>query len=299
MRFVNRETVDEPDSLKTPSVAVKAEKDAALIFYRTYDPLAEDAKGYVFVNYNGYDVKAQLKLLFDNKCAYCESDLGDNLDVEHFRPKLGVTEDPAHPGYWWLAHTWSNLLPSCEPCNRLRLQHLITEQTTVEEFSAFLTTKPKQSYGKANQFPIAGARALYNSGKIEDEKPDLIDPTQDDPQPFLKWSRAGHYSVVLARADGAEERKRALTTINAFALNRTNLVRNRTRTLSTLRFQAEKIIEQLGKNMDQGGSQEHINQALVRVEQIRRFQDADQEFTAMVKDFIDEFTQELLSYVAR
>jgi len=70
--------------------------------------------------------------LFHNKCAYCEIYLSGFIpDAEHFRPKGKVTyqsstikvkdEDGTeivHPGYFWLAYNWKNLLPSCHTCNR-------------------------------------------------------------------------------------------------------------------------------------------------------------------------------------
>lgn len=78
-----------------------------------------------------------LKLnVFHNKCAYCESTLTANPgDTEHFRPKNSVRvrrpdgtfdvvkvvdedgEEIPHPGYFWLAYHWQNLLPSCKYCN--------------------------------------------------------------------------------------------------------------------------------------------------------------------------------------
>ena len=46
------------------------------------------------------------------KCCYCERrrDTNAEADIEHFRPKLEVTENSEHPGYWWLAYEWNNLL---------------------------------------------------------------------------------------------------------------------------------------------------------------------------------------------
>jgi hypothetical protein len=50
-------------------------------------------------------MKQHLFELFDNKCAYCESRVlhVSPGEVEHYRPKGRVTEDPDHPGYYWLA----------------------------------------------------------------------------------------------------------------------------------------------------------------------------------------------------
>ena len=73
------------------------------------------------------------KCNFFGKCAYCESLITNNQpgDVDHYRPKgrvmdannkpvmitTALGENP-HPGYYWLAYQFSNLLPSCIDCNR-------------------------------------------------------------------------------------------------------------------------------------------------------------------------------------
>jgi len=54
-----------------------------------------------------------------DKCWYVECrNLGTDDDMDHFRPKGGVKEDPAHPGYYWLAFEWTNLRLSCHRANR-------------------------------------------------------------------------------------------------------------------------------------------------------------------------------------
>lgn len=60
--------------------------------------------------YNHPEVKAQLKEMFADKCAYCEhkTAVGYYGDIEHFRPKAVY---PAH------TFTWFNLLFSCAICN--------------------------------------------------------------------------------------------------------------------------------------------------------------------------------------
>src|ERR1017187_1275078 len=79
--------------------------------------------------------------VFYDKCAYCECLIsGYYGDAEHFRPKGAVKykdisgefvkasceiPDPAgtnvlameHPGYFWLADDWRNLVPACVYCN--------------------------------------------------------------------------------------------------------------------------------------------------------------------------------------
>jgi hypothetical protein len=70
--------------------------------------------------------------VFFGMCAYCEAAVDAVYvgDAEHYRPKGEVTQrddgrevvvtDPdgtPHPGYYWLAYDWRNVLPSCYKCN--------------------------------------------------------------------------------------------------------------------------------------------------------------------------------------
>jgi hypothetical protein len=278
---------------------VAAEIKAAKDFYPTYDPLAPKAKGYSFKEYKGYDVTFALRNLFHNKCAYCETNLGDGLEVEHFRPKGGVTGERQHKGYWWLAHKWTNLLPSCVPCNQRRRQHLVTEEMTPEQLLALSAKQARASHGKANQFPISGARAVCETDDLDAEQPLLIDPAKEDPEPFFSWSRTGHFSVVLPAPLNQALQQRALSSISVFALNRSRLVQARTNLLTLLRYQAEEIREELEADSADGGlSPEHLARALRRVAGLRRMHGPDQPFSAMVKAFIDDLAEELLSRVA-
>ncbi len=75
--------------------------------------------------------KKTLSEEFHGKCAYCDRRLTTQLegDVEHIRPKNRVCDehgtqirsarypDRDHPGYWWLAYDWENLVISCKECN--------------------------------------------------------------------------------------------------------------------------------------------------------------------------------------
>lgn len=82
-----------------------------------------------------------LEHVFYDRCAYCERQIsGFYGDAEHYRPKGAVRRkttsgeficsecgiaNPAdgqnlilgHPGYFWLAYDWRNLVPSCSICN--------------------------------------------------------------------------------------------------------------------------------------------------------------------------------------
>ena len=118
---------------------------------------------------------------FHGKCAYCETYIAQTQqgDIEHFRPKLGVTDEDdniieveyepdrpePHKGYYWLAYDWRNLLPSCAFCNRPR-------------------TVDGKKIGKHNRFPVNGSHATCPD-EIGGEEPLLINPLEDDPEEHL------------------------------------------------------------------------------------------------------------------
>lgn len=180
---------------------------------------------------------------FYGKCAYCESYISDfqHGDVEHFRPKGGVTDendvtvflkdnngDPIldednreipHPGYYWLAYDWKNLLPSCIVCN---------EPKTIND----------RKIGKHNRFPVIRNHA-QTPEDVEAEQPLLINPASnledDDPQLHLtidtQTGIIGHLT------------ERGKMCINVFGLNlRDQLVKDRKRAIDEVRALFSKIL---------------------------------------------------------
>jgi hypothetical protein len=116
--------------------------------------------------------------LFNDKCAYCETVIGSNQpgDVEHYRPKGRLRDHTSkvvrvkvrntemdHPGYWWLAYDWLNLLPSCIDCNRRR-RHGADQALA----------------GKADLFEVRGSRAALPNDDLKKEQPLLLDPSTPD-----------------------------------------------------------------------------------------------------------------------
>jgi hypothetical protein len=91
-----------------------------------------------------------LENFFHDKCAYCETKkVRTTFHAEHFRPKAMVKSEDGkvkitdhdgkeidHPGYFWLAFNWKNLLPSCADCNT--------------------------NLGKGNQFPIPKTKKYWS-----------------------------------------------------------------------------------------------------------------------------------------
>lgn len=65
------------------------------------------------------DVRGVLYAMQGRVCAYCGADISEaGIDVEHYRPKGNVLEDPEHGGYWWLAYELTNYMLSCTICNQ-------------------------------------------------------------------------------------------------------------------------------------------------------------------------------------
>ena len=103
-------------------------------------------------------------------------------EAEHYRPKNAVTTEVdgkavkvtqanglPHPGYYWLAYDWRNLLPSCQVCNN----------------------------AKSSQFPITGKR-VFDPQEGPDpatldkiEKPLLLNPYRDHPGEHLNFGIDG------------------------------------------------------------------------------------------------------------
>jgi hypothetical protein len=165
--------------------------------------------------------------LFYGKCAYCECDYGSDQhkgDVEHYRPKGAVRsaagkvayavesssgELKEHPGYYWLAYDWRNLLPSCQACNR-RAKNFGGETT-----------------GKASLFAISGTYVMDPELEPierlnEQERPLLLNPRYDDPSKHFRFdvkkgvvcptSPRGEYTkkILGLNRDRLPERRRHL-----------------------------------------------------------------------------------------
>jgi uncharacterized protein (TIGR02646 family) len=147
---------------------------------------------------------------FYGKCAYCECPIPgfQHGDIEHFRPKGEVTNEEHelidHPGYYWLAYDWKNLLPACIACNQP-------------------TSDDEKKMGKRNRFPVIGQHA-QNPDDIIIEQPMLINPAsgndEDDPSQHLAIDTTT--GLMIGLSDRGE------MCIKVFGLNdRDNLVHER------------------------------------------------------------------------
>jgi hypothetical protein len=187
-----------------------------------------------------------LEEVFHGKCAYCESklDLDRYLgDVEHFRPKGRVTSAKDrekrervtvkvengfvldHPGYFWLAYDWRNLMPACSACNSrakadqfpANAECLLMVRLSAEEVKTLLA-EPLAS----KVYP----ELYYLSPEDLDQRecPLLLNPLnpqpERDPCEHLRFSIDG--SVLAVESSELGE-----NSINVFNLNRDTLKRER------------------------------------------------------------------------
>jgi hypothetical protein len=150
--------------------------------------------------------------VFFGMCAYCESDVESVYvgDAEHYRPKGKVTQREGdreievtcpdgnpHPGYYWLAYDWRNILPSCYKCNT--------------------------HFGKGTQFPARRHACSPDVGADPNaldafEEPFLLHPFKPnyDPKKYLIFDNLGGIA-------SKDEDEAAAITIDVFDLDRKGL----------------------------------------------------------------------------
>jgi uncharacterized protein (TIGR02646 family) len=297
MIFVER-IGEVPTSLSSAETTRQAED--AIEHYKTWK--AGDRGFGRFTRYREYDVQVALRRLFRGKCAYCEKKLEKGFfEVEHYRPKASDIGS-AHPGYWWLALKWNNLLPTCPGCNKGLKQHIVTADMTVAEVEALQATEPKALAGKATQFPVGAARLVASDDDHEAEQPHIIDPTRSDPKPELRWRHDAAFSVLEAAEQPGGISILGAETIRCLALNRIDLVQGRTAVLTFLRAHRERIMADLENGAAEDGDPAllglHLRYAMRRVDDIKLHAEPDQPFSAMAQSFVDAFVDELRDWAA-
>ena len=165
------------------------------------------------------NVREPLFALHKGKCSYCERkrDKKRESDIDHYRPKTAVTEDPEHPGYWWLAYEWTNYLFSCKRCNQSN---------------------------KKNHFPLLTGSSRVASPKddLADEQPVIINPIDDDPENYLSydWRDGGG---VYVKMTGTDCQQRGKCTIDILDLNERSLMEERATDLSLLTLVAQTMCD--------------------------------------------------------
>jgi uncharacterized protein (TIGR02646 family) len=156
--------------------------------------------------YGDNSVKTALISAQHKKCCFCERLIGEDGDVEHFRPKSAYCQTKGErlqrPGYYWLAYDWENLYLSCGPCNQRQKRNL------------FPLLQPKN-------------RAHLNNNDITHEESLFIDPGKEDPSQHIEFRGEIPYAVSGS--------KKGKPTIQNLKLDRNILNEARLRHLQKLR----------------------------------------------------------------
>ena len=285
----------------------KTEIQLAREYYAQQPP---PPKAFDFSRYKEFPVCQELDALFHGKCAYCESPYRavDSLDVEHFRPKGRVAESKTHPGYWWLAAMWTNLLPSCPPCNQRRRHVDYKPGMTLEEFERALQKDPKKTSGKANSFPVRHDHWVDDeNGDLTTEDPLLINPTLRDPADHLEWvfdwndhDYLWHADPVIAavapRQVNGEDDPYGKTSIAVYGLNRAGLVRERMERIKDLQPLCRTVVATLDNLARAQTAEEQTRfraQLVAQKKDLKGYTQENQRYAGMVRAFLVEFETEL------
>jgi uncharacterized protein (TIGR02646 family) len=155
-----------------------------------------------------------LKAASHGKCWYCEArEMRSDMVVDHFRPKNAISERRSHPGYYWLAFEWRNFRLSCTFCNSRRVD-----------------PSGRTSGGKHHHFPVfePPPHASTPAESIETERPELLDPVNDDDPKLLTFHPNG-YPREAVQDRVAFEHRRARRSVQLYHLDHQPLVRARKR----------------------------------------------------------------------
>jgi uncharacterized protein (TIGR02646 family) len=205
--------------------------------------------------YGSSAVKQMLMKAHHNKCCYCEQVFGAprDLAVEHFRPKSGARQarrgkETYHPGYYWLAYDWDNLLLSCHECNSTYKQIL------------FPLVNPKR-------------RARSHHKNIALERPLFVHPALQDPRDHIRFHEdSPKHLTEIGRV-----------TIEEIGLDRPLLREARLKELKRLRFY-RKVIVDAGKHPGSQPLQNLANEAREFLKDAIRPEAA---FSSMAQDFLN------------
>lgn len=240
MRYIDIEQLQLPDGWQTradialndlrteiqqaEAVARAAGKNVAEIAAARRNAVTEGLKQKVRQNV-WRELAPQLAALSKGKCWYSESrNPTADKDVDHFRPKNRVDEEPDHEGYWWQAFDWRNFRYSSQWCNQRRNDRI-----------------GKTSGGKWDHFPLCANsfRATKEGDDCDQEEPILLDPIDPDDWKLLSFRPNGE-PTPTARPNTTEY-ERADKTIAIYHLNCRELVNER----RPIAGHVERLIQEL------------------------------------------------------
>jgi hypothetical protein len=207
----------------------------------------------------------------------------------HFRPKGQVNEayrvvtiqtvkgqQSEHPGYFWLAYNWENLLPSCALCNIVKgkkNQFPISSPAYVSVWQALV--KGQVNMLKKNFIASKRLRNVYYLQPVDLDEFEgrlLLHPYLDEPRAHLRFGDTGTISAI----EGSELGRHS---IEVYDLDN--------QPLNDMRYEAQlKAINQfLLAFLSTGGTIEDKIRAGEKA--IARFTDGIEVYSAAALDYLD------------
>lgn len=212
----------------------------------------------------------ELRKIYNYKCGYCETheSAGASLRVDHYRPKGRVVDAPNHNGYYWLAYEWSNLVLSCEKCNRKKWDHFPLEDETNRILEPILDV-----HGLPTSDCCRTDKILLLS-----ERPSLVNPELDDPDKHL---------VFLPNGTVQAKTKNGTKSIDLYFLTRDELIANRKNMTDDV---VEDLKKHLLKYLSHKISEETYRYAMQDVyEEASMNRQADKAYSRVANALFDDF----------
>jgi uncharacterized protein (TIGR02646 family) len=211
--------------------------------------------------YGSKVVKSQLRKIFKHKCAFCESKIGRgaHFDVEHFRSKSQ---------YYWLGYEWSNLLLSCQICNR----DYKKTQFPLRAEKNRIHSPPRHESGDLDR----SACSIRQINEIEE--PLLIHPALNEPNIHLKFLSNG--SIVSKTIEGE-------TSIPIYGLNRDSLIDARKEIVQEIRQEIWEEYEDKNELSDD----ELITEVRKAINRLKRRIQKNEEYISFTQTILDNFNE--------
>jgi uncharacterized protein (TIGR02646 family) len=170
------------------------------------------------------DVRSALFHTSNGRCSFCNTPgrAGAEIRPHRLRPAQDAVAADGRTSrrhYWWLAYEWENLFLACAGCRTAQGSKFPTERRRV--------------------------RVGTHERLAERERPYLIDPTQEDPEPHFAYLDTGE---VVWRDE------RGFITIETFDLNRPQLVSERGELIARTRME----IREVAAMIEQGRYEEFV-----------------------------------------
>jgi hypothetical protein len=190
----------------------------------------------------------ELRKLYHNKCAYCESPIvphDNNSDSKEIRARFTAEHYRPKTYYYWLAYEWSNLLPLCKVCNNDKGDtFLFIGKHPYGMTNKMLLIKHPQTGG--NELDLTKCRA--NHEDLLAENASLLHPEIDEPELFLSFKTDGEIKFLDKKLEDETDeaytirQKRADDTISTVKLNRFDLHQARLKLINDKKNELDNIL---------------------------------------------------------